>query len=269
MMLSDKVANYQTTVLILGESGVGKEEVAKHIHNNSVRRDKPFITVNCGAIPATLLESELFGYEKGAFTGAMQSGKKGIIEAANGGTLFLDEIGETPLDFQVKLLRFLESKEVRRVGSNVTQIADVRIIAATNRNLADMNQIRGEGVNCRGVVIDKDRRTGVMFKEMGAGETKVFYYRENSAASHMVPEDLQAEMFDEAEIFYFSGITPVLSNDCRRTSDHVAVVSCLRNLFGEPYIIQHGKDPAGDEDRINAIDGLDLTYHYRWPLISK
>jgi len=138
MMLSDKVANYQTTVLILGESGVGKEEVAKHIHNNSVRRDKPFITVNCGAIPATLLESELFGYEKGAFTGAMQSGKKGIIEAANGGTLFLDEIGETPLDFQVKLLRFLESKEVRRVGSNVTQIADVRIIAATNRNLADM-----------------------------------------------------------------------------------------------------------------------------------
>lgn len=138
LILAEKVANFHATVLILGESGVGKEEMAKFIHGNSLRSDDPFITLNCGAIPANLLESELFGYEKGAFTGAMQSGKEGLLEAADGGTVFLDEIGETPLDFQVKLLRFLENKEVRRVGSLETRHVDVRIIAATNRDLAAM-----------------------------------------------------------------------------------------------------------------------------------
>lgn len=138
LTLAEKVANFHATVLILGESGVGKEEMAKFIHGNSLRSDAPFITLNCGAIPANLLESELFGYEKGAFTGAMQSGKEGLLEAADGGTVFLDEIGETPLDFQVKLLRFLENKEVRRVGSLETRHVDVRIIAATNRDLAAM-----------------------------------------------------------------------------------------------------------------------------------
>lgn len=138
LTLAEKVANFHATVLILGESGVGKEEMAKFIHGNSLRSDDPFITLNCGAIPANLLESELFGYEKGAFTGAMQSGKEGLLEAADGGTVFLDEIGETPLDFQVKLLRFLENKEVRRVGSLETRHVDVRIIAATNRDLAAM-----------------------------------------------------------------------------------------------------------------------------------
>lgn len=138
LSLARKAANFQATVLILGESGVGKEEVAKYIHGNSLRRDKPFIVLNCGAIPENLLESELFGYEKGAFTGAMQSGKEGLLEAADGGTVFLDEIGETSLDFQVKLLRFLETREVRRIGSLETKNVDVRIIAATNRNLAYM-----------------------------------------------------------------------------------------------------------------------------------
>ena len=138
LTLSEKVANFQATVLIQGESGVGKEEVAKYIHNKSLRRGKPFIILNCGAIPANLLESELFGYEGGAFTGAMQAGKDGLLEAADGGTVFLDEIGETPLDFQVKLLRFLESKEVRRVGSLDSKIVDVRILSATNRDLSQM-----------------------------------------------------------------------------------------------------------------------------------
>ena len=140
LMLAEKVANFQVTVLILGESGVGKEEIAKFVHQNSTRKDQPFIVVNCGAIPDNLLESELFGYEKGAFTGAMQAGKAGLFEAAAGGTIFLDEIGEIPLDLQVKLLRFLESKEIRRVGSVDTKIVDVRIVAATNRDLAEMVQ---------------------------------------------------------------------------------------------------------------------------------
>lgn len=138
LALAEKVANFQATVLILGESGVGKEEVAKYIHSCSLRKSKPFITINCGAIPANLLESELFGYEKGAFTGASQFGKEGLLEMADGGVAFLDEIGETPLDFQVKLLRFLETKEVRRVGSVSGKTIDVRIIAATNRNLEEM-----------------------------------------------------------------------------------------------------------------------------------
>lgn len=138
LSLAGKVANFNTTVLILGESGVGKEEVAKYIHQHSMRKECPFITVNCGAIPGNLLESELFGYEKGAFTGAMQSGKVGLIEAADGGTVFLDEVGEMPLDFQVKLLRFVQSKEIRRVGSIDSKIVDVRVLAATNRPLADM-----------------------------------------------------------------------------------------------------------------------------------
>ena len=138
LSLSEKVANFQVTVLVLGESGVGKEEIAKFIHQNSIRKDKPFVVVNCGAIPENLLESELFGYEKGAFTGAMQAGKQGLFEAAEDGTIFLDEIGEIPLDLQVKLLRFLESKEIRRVGSVNTKIVDVRIIAATNCDLLEM-----------------------------------------------------------------------------------------------------------------------------------
>lgn len=138
LMLAEKVANFQVTVLITGESGVGKEEVAKFIHNKSLRKDKPFIVINCSAIPDTLLESELFGYEKGAFTGAMQSGKEGLLETAEGGTVFLDEIGDMPLDFQVKLLRFLESKEVRRVGAVDSKIVDVRVITATNRDLESL-----------------------------------------------------------------------------------------------------------------------------------
>lgn len=140
LSLAEKVANFHATVLILGESGVGKEEVAKFIHENSMRKNMPFVVVNCGAIPDNLLESELFGYEKGAFTGAMQTGKQGLFEAAEGGTIFLDEIGEMPLDFQVKLLRFLESKEVRRVGSIDAKIVDVRVVAATNRDLFEMVQ---------------------------------------------------------------------------------------------------------------------------------
>ncbi|MDR2132798.1 MAG: sigma 54-interacting transcriptional regulator [Clostridiales Family XIII bacterium] len=138
LSLAERVAKFQTTVLILGESGVGKEEVAKYIHANSIRKDKPFVAIDCGAIPSNLLESELFGYERGAFTGAVQTGKAGLLEAAAGGVAFLDEIGETSLEFQVKLLRVLETKELRRVGSTKGNLVDVRILAATNRNLERM-----------------------------------------------------------------------------------------------------------------------------------
>lgn len=130
----EKVSDSEASVLILGESGTGKEVVARNLHHFSNRRARPFVPVNCGAIPGELLESELFGHEKGAFTGAITA-RKGRFEMAEGGTLFLDEIGDMPMPMQVKLLRVLQERTFERVGSNRTQFADVRVIAATHRNL--------------------------------------------------------------------------------------------------------------------------------------
>ncbi len=135
--MMQQVADTDASVLILGESGTGKEVVARNLHYHSKRREGPFVPVNCGAIPAELLESELFGHEKGAFTGAISS-RAGRFELANSGTLFLDEIGDMPLPMQVKLLRVLQERTFERVGSNKTQNVDVRIIAATHKNLEKM-----------------------------------------------------------------------------------------------------------------------------------
>lgn len=129
-----QVAPYNTSVLILGESGTGKENVAQSVHALSTRKNGPFVKVNCAAIPAALIESELFGHEKGSFTGAVEK-RKGKFEQAEGGTVFLDEVGELPLEMQVKLLRVLQEKEIEYVGSSSTKKVNVRIIAATNRNL--------------------------------------------------------------------------------------------------------------------------------------
>jgi sigma-54 specific flagellar transcriptional regulator A len=134
--LVEQVAAFNANVLITGESGTGKEWTARAIHEMSPRRDGPFVPVNCGAIPAELLESELFGHEKGAFTGAVAT-RIGRFEAAEGGTLFLDEIGDMSLPMQVKLLRVLQERVFERVGSNQSRAADVRIIAATHRNLEE------------------------------------------------------------------------------------------------------------------------------------
>lgn len=138
LRMAKRVANVDTTVLLLGETGVGKEEVAKYLHKNSKRCNKQFIKVNCGAIPENLIESELFGYEKGAFTGANKEGKMGLFEVADKGTIFLDEVGELPLDMQVKLLRVLQEREIERIGGINPIKIDVRILAATNRNLEEM-----------------------------------------------------------------------------------------------------------------------------------
>lgn len=142
--LIGKVALADTTVLITGESGTGKEIVARLVHRYSERSKGPFVPINCGALPENLLESELFGYEKGAFTGANTT-KQGLFEEAQGGIIFLDEIGEMPLSLQVKLLRVLQERRVRRVGANTERAVDVRVIGATNQDLrtqAENNQFR-------------------------------------------------------------------------------------------------------------------------------
>ena len=136
-LLIEKVAPTDSTVLVLGETGTGKELAARAVHQNSSRADKPFVAINCGALPETLIESELFGHRKGAFTGA-DDHRTGLFEVADGGTLFLDEIGELPKAMQAKLLRVLESGEIRRVGENKAVVVDVRIVCATHRNLPEM-----------------------------------------------------------------------------------------------------------------------------------
>ena len=138
--LTKRLASVNTTVLITGESGVGKGLIARTLHNEGSRRDQPFITVNCGAIPETLIESELFGYVAGAFTGSRAGGKRGYFEAAQGGTIFLDEISDLPLNLQVKLLQVIQERQITPVGAVDPIPIDVRIISATNRNLADLVQ---------------------------------------------------------------------------------------------------------------------------------
>ena len=147
LSLAAKVANTNCTILIQGENGVGKEVMAKCIHNASSRKERPMIKVNCASIPENLLESELFGYEEGAFTGARKGGKLGKFELANKGTILLDEIGDMSLTMQSKLLRVLQEKELERVGGTKTIKLDVRVIAATNRNLEEMvekNEFRSD-----------------------------------------------------------------------------------------------------------------------------
>ncbi|MFE8703305.1 sigma-54 interaction domain-containing protein [Cytobacillus sp. FJAT-54145] len=138
ILMGKRASKTKSTVLLLGESGTGKELFAHAIHHSSNRKHERFIKINCSAIPADLLESELFGYEEGAFTGAKKDGKIGKFELANGGSIFLDEIGDMPLSMQSKLLRVLQEKEIERVGGSHTIPLDVRVIAATNKNLDDM-----------------------------------------------------------------------------------------------------------------------------------
>ncbi|GEA14721.1 MAG: hypothetical protein PWR22_1590 [Moorella sp. (in: firmicutes)] len=249
-----RVAQTDTIVLLTGETGTGKEVLARYIHRHSKRANEAFITVNCAALPEHLVESELFGYEKGAFTGAKPEGKAGLFECADKGTLFLDEVGELPIGLQGKLLRVLETGEVRRVGGNQVRSVNVRVIAATNRNLEDMV------------------RNGEFRSDL--------YYRLSVFPIHLPPlrerpEDIVALSFTFLEEFNsrygadceldYQGLQSLLSHDwpgnvreLRNVIERMVINSSIEGVT-TPRPDYHGESPALASYRIFKLLGLEGT----------
>ncbi|NTW70232.1 MAG: sigma-54-dependent Fis family transcriptional regulator [Chlorobiaceae bacterium] len=222
--LAQQVAETDITVLIIGETGSGKEVLARYIHAHSKRSDKSFIPVNCGAIPAGILESELFGHEKGAFTGAVQS-RKGYFESADRGTIFLDEIGEMPLETQVKFLRVIESGEFQRVGSSETIYSDARIIAATNRN---MNQ----------AVAEKNFREDLFYR-LRSVELQIPPLRERGRDILLLAENFVHE-FERKHTIAFEGFSPDAAEMLMRYP-WPGNVRELRNLIESLLVLEKGR----------------------------
>lgn len=165
--MAKRYSRVDSNVLIVGETGTGKELFAHSIHRESRRSAEPFVALNCAALPENLLESELFGYEPGAFSGASKNGKTGLFELAHKGTIFLDEIGEIPISLQAKLLRVLQEREIRRIGSNRVQPVDVRVISATNINIEEKSRKGSSAPTCITVLICWTS----LYRRSGKGET--------------------------------------------------------------------------------------------------
>ncbi len=222
--LALQVAETDITVLIIGETGSGKEVLARFIHANSLRADKSFIPVNCGAIPSGILESELFGHEKGAFTGAVQS-RKGYFESADRGTIFLDEIGEMPLETQVKFLRVIETGEFQRVGSSETIYSDARIIAATNKNMYQ-------------AVAEKNFREDLFYR-LRSVELQIPPLRERERDILLLAETFVHE-FEQKHKIVFEGFSPDATEMLMRYP-WPGNVRELRNLIESLLVLEKGK----------------------------
>jgi len=222
--LALQVAETDITVLIIGETGSGKEVLARFIHTNSLRADKSFIPVNCGAIPAGILESELFGHEKGAFTGAVQS-RKGYFESADKGTIFLDEIGEMPLETQVKFLRVIETGEFQRVGSSETIYSDARIIAATNKNMYQ-------------AVAEKNFREDLFYR-LRSVELQIPPLRERGKDILLLAETFVHE-FEHKHKIVFEGFSPDAAEMLMRYP-WPGNVREIRNLIESLLVLEKGK----------------------------
>ncbi len=251
------VAPTNSTVLITGESGTGKELVARAIHEASLRRDKPFVSINCGAFPETLLESELFGYCKGAFTGA-DANKKGIIESASGGTLLLDEIGETSLTMQVKLLRALQERKVRPLGGTVDVPVDFRLIAITNRDLKAMvaaGEFREDFYYRVSVIpIDvpplRDRKENI--------ETLARHFLQKFARQMEKPvNDFDPAALASLKEYPWPGNVRELENAVERAVAFAAEDERLIRAEGLPESIRHGSLPLPPVPTLPA-EGLDF-----------
>ena len=263
--LVERIARTTSTVLISGESGTGKELIARAIHRRSARAAGPFVSINCGAVPEALLESELFGHERGAFTGAVRE-KRGLFQDSHGGTLLLDEIGELPLPMQVKLLRALQERVVRRVGGNVEEPIDARIICATNKDLPRMvaEGTFREDLYYRIAVIPfpvpplRERREDIPYL--------VRHFLTKIAAEQGIPgKKISAEAMRRLETHAWPGNVRELENLIERTvalepSDVITTLSL-------PYAFQH---PAGLPDTVDtaAFDlppaGIDLEAYLEW-----
>ncbi|MBM6597848.1 sigma 54-interacting transcriptional regulator [Priestia megaterium] len=251
--LARRVANVDSTVLILGESGVGKEMVANLIHETSDRKNSPFIKVNCGAIPENLLESELFGYEGGAFTGAKKEGKMGLFELANKGTLFLDEIAEMPLALQVKLLRVLQEREVMRVGGVKPVAVNVRIIAATNRNLHEDVQKGNfrEDLYYRLNVIPlsilplRERREDIL--------PLASYFIEQFNQKYLTKKTLSAETAEAFELYNWPGNVRELQNIVERL-----IVMSDGDEIQHLHLPEEITNLSSNRDKVQVLDILPL-----------
>lgn len=222
--LALQVAQTDITLLIIGETGSGKEVLARFVHANSLRADKNFIPVNCGAIPSGILESELFGHEKGAFTGAVQS-RKGYFESADRGTIFLDEIGEMPLETQVKFLRVIETGEFQRVGSSESIYSDARIIAATNKNMYQ-------------AVAEKNFREDLFYR-LRSVELQIPPLRERGQDILLLAENFVHE-FEQKHKILFEGFSPDTTEMLMRYP-WPGNVRELRNLIESLLVLEKGK----------------------------
>ena len=241
LILAHKYAKTDANVLILGETGTGKELFAQSIHNASARSQYPFVAVNCAALPEHLLESELFGYSEGAFTGAKKGGKEGLFELAHRGTIFLDEIGEMPINLQAKLLRVLQEKELRRIGDNKIIPVDVRIISATN-------------ITIRRKILDGDFRSDL-------------YYRINLLEMHLLPlrerpDDIEwiftnlLEQHSRAHGLPVPKVTPEVLALVRRYPWYGNVRE-LRNFSERLIILNEGTEITPEQLRLTGLaDGI-------------
>jgi len=263
--LVDRIGKTSSTVLISGESGTGKELIARAIHEASVRAPRPFVSINCGAMPESLLESELFGHEKGAFTGAIKE-KKGLFQEAEGGTLFLDEIGETSLTMQVKLLRALQERVIRRVGGNAEEPVDVRIICATNKDLAKKVADGGfrEDLYYRINVIPlpipplRDRREDIPYL--------VRHFLRKVAREQGIPEKkISTEAMRLLEAHGWAGNVRELENLIERTVALEPSDVITTNSLPEPFLHPAGLPPVASLEGIDLpSEGIDLERYVEW-----
>jgi len=252
-----KIARTDSPVLVVGDSGSGKELVARAVHAHSSRVTAPFIVVNCGALPETLLESELYGHERGSFTGATGS-RKGLLESASGGTVFLDEISETSLSFQVKLLRVIQEREIRRVGSNETVRVNIRLIAATNRDLREMvrtNRFREDlfhRLNVFTIALPplKDRTADIPLLAS--------YFIKMFAQKHGKAVRLSADAVEAMKRYSWPGNVRELKNMLERalTFNDTGVVQADELEFGETED-ESGAGPTGAGPAIGGAGSLD------------
>ncbi len=251
------VARFDSTVLLTGESGVGKELLARSIHTMSSRSTAPFIKVDCGSIPPSLFESELFGYEKGAFTGAEKNGKMGLIELADKGTLFVDEVGELPLELQVKLLRFIQDKEVVKVGGKKPVSIDARIIAATNRDLVSMvkeGSFRNDlfyrlNVIPMNIPPLRDRKEDIF--------SLIHYFLERFNKRFGTKKELDPECLDALEAYPWPGNVRELENMIERlivlSTGNKIGISDLPRIFHDTNNGQGGSAPLPQGDSYHSI----------------